>query len=1370
MIVSDGHSSSTQTVNITVTNSNQAPVLIPLPLQSTRENTELIFNLKGNDIDGDALLYSAVSELPAGARLDARTGQFKWKPDYGQAGDYKLEFAVTDSNGSQDIKQVEIVVANVNRAPSIEVKSQIVALGEELEFTLVGSDNDAETTLTYSVENLPKGATLDSETGVIKWQPSPGQVGDYIVTYRVSDGEDTVEKNALIRVETTPTPPLVNIEFTPSFPPIPGQKVFINALADSFTEIEAITVSVNGQELTLDESNQAEYIPDATGRIEVEMTATDAAGRTATTTKILKVRDPEDNAAPVVAFGLGLNGEAFSSQTEIKATVSDSNLDEWVLKAEGKGQKAEVLATGYGNVSNDTIASFDPALYANGFYTLELTATDIKGRTSTTEIIVEVEGNDKTARYQRIENDLNIDFGGTTIDLTRRYDSLQRNNSGSFGNGWSSSWDFVLETDVEIRGSGNEGIKPFETGTRVYLTTPDGERVGFTFAPVAEEITGLTYYRPAWVADAGVDYTLESTDALLSLAGDRFYDLQTARPYNLEAEGRGQRAEGSVYTLTTGDGTVYSLDSTGKLQQQVTSNGTRLIYSDSGILNPDTGEMVRFESDAAGRLTTITAPNGTSIFYSYDESGNLVGARNLALGESVRYGYGESGLNLIAGDTGEAIAYLDTPVIKPITTDLGTANNFTGQTFTGNSPVTDLYSFGFRESEINSTNTGFVLLGVDLSGTNELPNIEGLTPVSTTTTEGSSFALYTIDREGLNLLSVNSDGDYTLQLGIAGDVNGDNAVNGIDSQLVTDALGTSFGDAGYEARLDVNRDRIIDATDVQILGSNYGFRYNQAPIVSNGDALTHEDLSVEIPLTDLATDPEGDRIFFRTTDVENGTVSFSPDGQTAIFKPNVGYTGTASFKLFADDGYAVSDASIVEINVSDAPLTSLDFIERNPKLSVGEQFELQVIADFADQEDVLLPGNYLNWSSESNGVASISDLGVAIGIDNGTTIFTAQRDGLSAVTASRIGKAPFPTTEAELNTAIAEYYGLDVYPDAVTLTQGVERQIIVGIDGQADSPDLSDDTTGTRYFVNNPDILTVDEDGLITTLTVGEGSVTVIHGGTEIVIPVNVEIPNLGATQIGREGGIVANSDGYQIMIASGALSQETEVNITSLQQSQLSTPLPEQFEVIEAFKLSIGETDLAIPAQIAIPAPEGLEPGTEVFFMRDGELPDETGTWNPIWLVEESGIVGDDGMIRTSSPPWPGVQEGDDYIVAVPKFEYTVGKTYGVFNTLTGSNSLGGAAVVSGEVAASGFGFGPLITIPTFFTDLSQTVEVIAIPKIGTLPFTTEVGVSINPRGIPTAEVVLDDVIPVLENDPFTPPVLEQGKIDFSEKNPLSI
>ena len=266
-------------------------------------------------------------------------------------------------------------------------------MGDTLEFTLDGYDPDLalpspspnSTRLEYSAVNLPEGAVLDSTTGEISWTPSPGQLGDFIVTYQVSDGEVTVEQNALIRVETPATPPTVDLEFTPSFPAIPGQRVTINALADSFTEIEEITLTVDGEEVALDERNRAEFVPQNPGRIEVTATATDAAGRENSITEVLKVRDPQDSSDPIVAFGFSegtgnreqgtvtplQNGTVIRDEINLTGTVADTNLDEWLLTVRDVGavypevsilesEKSQTLATGYDTINNDVLAAFDP--------------------------------------------------------------------------------------------------------------------------------------------------------------------------------------------------------------------------------------------------------------------------------------------------------------------------------------------------------------------------------------------------------------------------------------------------------------------------------------------------------------------------------------------------------------------------------------------------------------------------------------------------------------------------------------------------------------------------------------------------------------------------------------------------------------------------------------------------------------------------------------------------------------------------------------------------------------------------------------------------------------------------------------------------
>lgn len=81
---------------------------------------------------------------------------------------------------------------------------------------------------------------------------------------------------------------------------------------------------------------------------------------------------------------------------------------------------------------------------------------------------------------------------------------------------------------MEPSGREHLGVfNPYTDSTRLYLTLPDGQRAGFTFAPVLvsnlNEISGVPFYHPAWVADDGHGWQLDSVDALLTRAGSKFY-------------------------------------------------------------------------------------------------------------------------------------------------------------------------------------------------------------------------------------------------------------------------------------------------------------------------------------------------------------------------------------------------------------------------------------------------------------------------------------------------------------------------------------------------------------------------------------------------------------------------------------------------------------------------------------------------------------------------------------------------------------------------------------------------------------------------------------------------------------------------------
>ncbi len=744
---------------------------------------------------------------------------------------------------------------------------------------------------------------------------------------------------------------------------------------------------------------------------------------------------------------------------------------------------------------------------------------------------------------------------------------------------------------------------------------------------------------------------------------------------------------------------------------------------------------------------------------------------------------------------------LPLPIILPVDpprsnnkvpTDLGGAYTFTGKTASGNNDAVqgNQYTFGIANSELNSTESDTVLVGVsvaskDHQGLPELPEVGGLTPILTSSNTNSTYSLFSINRSGLNLLSLrgtssSTTGAYTLKLNVAGDINSDGRVDISDRQLLENALGRTATDPDYTIDQDINRDGIINSADQTILNSNFGFIANLPPVVSPFSANTHTELETIIPLIGKATDPEGDPIFYNALNPVNGTVQFDPITKTAFFKPTPGFNGIASFELAARDGYNWGVPAKITVNVSGAPLLSLDFANRNLRLYAGDSTELTVLGDFADQKGVVLPDSYLTYTSLNPGVAPIDAFGKVTGLAEGTSIFSASHKNIQAVTAARVGELPIASNDNEWNAQLAEIYGLDVYPKAVTLTTGVKRSLLVGISGLTDSPDLKFSSVGTRYFVSNSNVLQVNSDGVITALGEGIANVTVIDGAAEKVVPVRVETPLMGPAILGVDGGVVQGSDGSVVMVAPGALTKDTAVNLTPLSSNSLPLPFPDSMEFAGGFNLELGDTSLNIPVQLAIPAPVGVPVGTEVLFMRKGSLPGEADSWNQTWLIQESGVVGADGYIRTTSPPFPGVTESGTYTIGLlpagmPSVSSIVKASTeansGLINLSTNLNFensyLGAQTSGIGAVSATENQFEATTSLLAYLAQSSnQPLSVIGIPKVGEI-VVTEAQVQLNTQGVPTVSAVLNGPDTGLAI-PLEPPSLESVALEFSNSEPV--
>ena len=199
----------TESITITVTNTNRTPVLNPIGNQTVSEGATLTLTLSSTDEDNDTLTYSA-SNLPAGSSFNSNDGIFNWTPGFDEAGNYTdIEFTVSDNGTPMElaVELITITVGNINRAPVFTNPGPKEVLEDEsLSFTVTASDPDSDS-VTITGANMPSGASFDGT--IFNWTPTLAQEGIYTISFTATDNGTPVESSLLeivITVGDNPTP------------------------------------------------------------------------------------------------------------------------------------------------------------------------------------------------------------------------------------------------------------------------------------------------------------------------------------------------------------------------------------------------------------------------------------------------------------------------------------------------------------------------------------------------------------------------------------------------------------------------------------------------------------------------------------------------------------------------------------------------------------------------------------------------------------------------------------------------------------------------------------------------------------------------------------------------------------------------------------------------------------------------------------------------------------------------------------------------------------------------------------------------------------------------------------------------------------
>jgi YD repeat-containing protein len=576
---------------------NRAPSIVSAPVTTGVVGYPYAYQARATDPNTADILRYSVSG-PSGMTISS-SGFTRWSPS--AAGTYPVAVTVTDLAGLSATQQFSLVVSE-NAAPRITSTAPLKALLKRTYYYAVEGEDPEGGALTYAVEG-PTGMTIDAFTGVVLFSPTLSQVGSYPVKVTVQDsaGSSAVQSYTVTVPEN-------------QIPTITSDPVVLTRVNQPYVyDVKVVDLEGSGLSYALTEAptgmtvsatGKITFSPTVVGAYPVTVRVSDADGGVATQSYTLEVKS---QGVESVKMESPAPGSIVTAPVDLYATitVSEQTSFTWTaaLRREGDEIATVPVGSGIGAANYRKIGTLDPTVLQNDLWYLDIVVSTT-ARDKTYSFPYEVRGNLKLGNFRMEVTDLTIPLTGVSIDITRMYDTLDR-DAYEFGHGWRS------KLPGRVVDSAPEG-DAFVANDRVFVTRPDGRRVGFTFVPIPSGgISFLAMWKPYFKPDPGVTDSLEAfgaSDYLLE-SGGQFFDFDVA--FNP-----------STYVLTTRERIRYTIDEVKGLQEVRDPSGNTISFSETAITHSN-GFSVAVTRDAAKRITKIVDGNGKAISYGYDASGNL---------------------------------------------------------------------------------------------------------------------------------------------------------------------------------------------------------------------------------------------------------------------------------------------------------------------------------------------------------------------------------------------------------------------------------------------------------------------------------------------------------------------------------------------------------------------------------------------------------------------------------------------------------------------------------------------------------------------------------------------------------------------------
>ncbi|HLH56260.1 MAG TPA: PKD domain-containing protein [Verrucomicrobiae bacterium] len=646
--VNDGHADSTPDT-VTIVTANSRPVANAGPDQLVPQGQ--VASLDGTrsfDVDGNALNYRwTLLTQPAGSTATLVNPNMP-RPSFtvDEQGLYVAELVVND--GLIDSAPARVRVSTGNLPPEIVSVPGTNALpGAAWSYEMAAFDPDG-TNLTFTLVTAPNGLTLNLEApatdparlyttnfALLNWVPTQADAGPHDIRVRVTDTDGiSVEQDFTLLVIRDSESPQVYVQLahgqiqldTGQWAAQIGSTAQLRVIASDNVGVTTTSLNVGSQNISLDSSGLGSVVASNAGLWRIVATATDAAGNVGSTNASIFFYDPNATNSVFVQIHSPTNYQILTKAVPIVATVTNAtdifsyrvdfaraaDVDFEHIAVEGPQFTTitnVILPMGVRAITDTALAQFDPSLMLNDDYVIRVVASD--GLNLTYQpALVSVRGKLKMGEFHIEFTDLSLPVAGTPITITRVYDSRQAGTTSDFGYGWR-----LGIKGADIRKTLRSGTM-FQ-GSRVYINSPSGQRIGFTTRFVANKWVVAWFGSVALDPDPGVYEKLEILGSEAVSFGDYISGGLFGEPFNP-----------STFRLTTKDGTVYVYDDTDGLKQVQDLHGSQLFLTAYGIFHfppgaADPDQSVPFVRDDQGRIVEIVDPSGKRLTYSYDASGNL---------------------------------------------------------------------------------------------------------------------------------------------------------------------------------------------------------------------------------------------------------------------------------------------------------------------------------------------------------------------------------------------------------------------------------------------------------------------------------------------------------------------------------------------------------------------------------------------------------------------------------------------------------------------------------------------------------------------------------------------------------------------------